>query len=259
MSKKSQVDGAIGDLAARARLSDITLSAIADAAGVSLPTVRKIVGGKNGLPAYMAGLGVRPSIEDVETPERLRAAAKQVFAAHGYDRASLDDIAAAAGMTKGAVYHHFDSKAELFWALAEERLARQMAVADAATTEATSWDEATLQKVLSDVVQGAAADQDWARLHFEILSRTRDPDARKHFLKQERFILKRLAEMVSAAQKRGDARNDVAPEAIALTIAAVGERLLQYDMLKVTEPDMGTLLPDMVKVLMGGAAPPENP
>lgn len=255
MDKKSQVDAAIAALASSLPASLINLTAIAEEAGVSLPTVRKLVGGKKGLSTYMQSIGVVPGLEDEQTPKRLLDAARKVFAQQGYDGASLDQVAAAAGMTKGAVYHHFDSKADLFWALAEERLERQMALADAAAVEAPTWNEATLQKVLRDVVEDAAADQDWARLHFEILSRTRDPDARQHFLKQEKLILDRLTEMVRAAQERGDARCDVAPEAIAVTIAAVGERLLQYDMLQVKDPNVATLLPDIAKVLLGGAGP----
>lgn len=40
--------------------------------------------------------------------------ARRRFAAHGFDRTSLDRIAAAAGVTKGAIYHHFRGKEQLF-------------------------------------------------------------------------------------------------------------------------------------------------
>jgi AcrR family transcriptional regulator len=52
----------------------------------------------------------------------LLAAAGRVFAAQGYEGASVGDIAAGAGYTKGALYAHFGSKSELFVALARERL-----------------------------------------------------------------------------------------------------------------------------------------
>ena len=50
-------------------------------------------------------------------------AAARVFAARGYEGASVDDVAAEAGYTKGAVYSHFGSKRELFLAVARDRLA----------------------------------------------------------------------------------------------------------------------------------------
>jgi AcrR family transcriptional regulator len=52
----------------------------------------------------------------------LMAAAGRVFAAQGYEGASVGDIAAEAGYTKGALYAHFGSKSDLFIALARERL-----------------------------------------------------------------------------------------------------------------------------------------
>jgi AcrR family transcriptional regulator len=52
-----------------------------------------------------------------ETRSALLAAAATVFARKGYSGASLEEIAAIAGFTRGAVHHHFDSKEELFLAV----------------------------------------------------------------------------------------------------------------------------------------------
>lgn len=46
--------------------------------------------------------------------ETLARVARATFGGHGYARTSLEGVAAAAGMTKGAVYHHFGSKEALF-------------------------------------------------------------------------------------------------------------------------------------------------
>jgi len=53
------------------------------------------------------------------TRKRLIEAAAAVIAEKGFDRASLEDIAALAGMTRGAVYGNFKNKEELFLALIE--------------------------------------------------------------------------------------------------------------------------------------------
>jgi AcrR family transcriptional regulator len=42
------------------------------------------------------------------------AGARALFAERGFDATSIDDIALAAGVTKGAVYHHFTSKEVIF-------------------------------------------------------------------------------------------------------------------------------------------------
>jgi AcrR family transcriptional regulator len=44
----------------------------------------------------------------------IERAARKLFAARGFDATSIDDIAARAGVAKGAVYHHFESKREIF-------------------------------------------------------------------------------------------------------------------------------------------------
>ena len=51
------------------------------------------------------------------TVAAIQAAALELFAERGFGSASVDDIAAAAGVTKGAVYHHFETKERLFEAV----------------------------------------------------------------------------------------------------------------------------------------------
>lgn len=56
-----------------------------------------------------------------ETLERLLDAAERIFVRDGYDGAQLAEIAAAADRSKGALYGHFKSKEDLFFALFEDR------------------------------------------------------------------------------------------------------------------------------------------
>ncbi|MUM00193.1 TetR family transcriptional regulator, partial [Mycolicibacterium sp. CBMA 334] len=48
-------------------------------------------------------------------------AAEEVFARKGFDGAALEDIAEVGGYTRGAIYSHFGSKAELFLAVVERQ------------------------------------------------------------------------------------------------------------------------------------------
>ena len=50
----------------------------------------------------------------------LLAAAREMFGESGYAATSIEDVAARAGVTKGAVYHHFGGKANLFQAVYEQ-------------------------------------------------------------------------------------------------------------------------------------------
>jgi AcrR family transcriptional regulator len=54
------------------------------------------------------------------TRTALIAAGRARFAERGYENVSSEEIAAAAGVTRGALYHHFDGKRELFAAVFEE-------------------------------------------------------------------------------------------------------------------------------------------
>ena len=55
-----------------------------------------------------------------ETRARLIAAAREAFGKVGYAEASMDDFTAAAGLTRGALYHHFGDKKGLLEAVIAE-------------------------------------------------------------------------------------------------------------------------------------------
>ncbi|HEV7227575.1 TetR/AcrR family transcriptional regulator [Brevundimonas sp.] len=60
----------------------------------------------------------------VRTRGKVMASARDLFAQHGYDPATIRDIAKGAGMSTGAVFANFQDKAELFEAVLAEDLAR---------------------------------------------------------------------------------------------------------------------------------------
>jgi AcrR family transcriptional regulator len=55
-----------------------------------------------------------------ETRGKLIAAARQAFGSVGYAAASMDDFTSAAGLTRGALYHHFGDKKGLLQAVVDE-------------------------------------------------------------------------------------------------------------------------------------------
>lgn len=60
----------------------------------------------------------RPRKEMIaETRAKLLAAAREAFGTAGYADASMDDFTAAAGLTRGALYHHFGDKKGLLQAV----------------------------------------------------------------------------------------------------------------------------------------------
>jgi AcrR family transcriptional regulator len=71
--------------------------------------------------------------------------ATQLFAERGYQATSLEDVAAAAQVTRGAVYHHFSGKQALLEALLEQ-MERETCAAAVAAAEGASdaWEGAML-------------------------------------------------------------------------------------------------------------------
>ncbi|HJW52524.1 MAG TPA: TetR family transcriptional regulator [Burkholderiaceae bacterium] len=109
----------------------------------------------------------RTKEEALETREQLLDAAERVFLERGVGHASLAEVADAAGVTRGAIYHHFDSKAELFEAMVERA---EMPI-DAAFEAAAAPDDDPLdalgKRALSALLQLASSSR--VRRVFEVV------------------------------------------------------------------------------------------
>ncbi len=110
------------------------------------------------------------------TRELLLDAAIDVFAEKGYNGASLDDVADAAGFTKGAVYSNFSRKSDLFRALLERETARY----DAALVETVNAVPlALLPDVSAELLAAPEASPETQTLMIEFwLAAIRDPSLR---------------------------------------------------------------------------------
>jgi AcrR family transcriptional regulator len=71
------------------------------------------------------------------TRDRLIAAGRERFGEHGYEAASIDSILGQAGVKRGALYHHFESKQALFDAVLD-RVVSEVAQAAAEAARAQS-------------------------------------------------------------------------------------------------------------------------
>src|SRR5689334_12394519 len=59
-----------------------------------------------------------------DTREQIIHAAAELLATQGYTATSLEQVAAHAGITKGTIYYHFESKEALYWAVVEPAAGR---------------------------------------------------------------------------------------------------------------------------------------
>ena len=97
------------------------------------------------------------------TRERLLAAARLLFGERGYEATSIESVLGASGVARGALYHHFQSKAELFDAVLAEvliEIAEQTAAAAAASSDPLeglrAGSHAWLQMALDPAIQRIA-------------------------------------------------------------------------------------------------------
>ncbi len=230
-----------------------SLTAVAELAKVSLPTLRKYVGGREGLRVYIADHDIASAEAVRDTPERILEAALKVFAEKGYIGATVDHVAEAAGLTKGAVYHHYANKQALLLALMERRFEQQIEIVERVSSSISQWDEEGLERILIGVLDAYAAEEGWFELYHEVLTQLRDPETFALYQKQEAYVLSAFKKIVKGIQKKGDARNDVDPTAIFLIIAGAMERfslMLQADM---KPRPSNKIVRDMARIIYRGA------
>jgi len=130
------------------------------------------------------------------TVERLLSAGGRVFAEQGLGAATVDDVAAAAGLTKGAVYSNFESKEELFLAVLERRYAERIEAVRQLTGGEGST-ELRARNLAADFTEYLREDPQWPRLFFEACAHAlRNEPFRVAFAKRNRQLRTALAELI---------------------------------------------------------------
>lgn len=155
--------------------------------------------------------------KNAATMRALLDAASETFAECGFEAASMDQIAARAGLTKGALYYRFPSKQELFLALLDDRCAAHVRRFDASLAEdpARMGDPADVAARLADALSGS-----WPRLFLEFVSHSsRDSRHRREL----RTRMARLRKAVAAGIDRGarEAEIELPVEASVLALAVI--------------------------------------
>jgi AcrR family transcriptional regulator len=165
----------------------------------------------------------RPKREEVR--RRLLEAATRVFARRGYAEATLDDVAAEAGFSKGAVYSNFAGKENVFYALLREHVGdRVQRVHDAvASAETLQEAGAAAGRAGGEAVEEEA---DWHLLFLEFVTRAaRQPELREELGRQRVELRGLIAEQ---ARERLDAlgvESSLAPDQLANLMLALSNGL----------------------------------
>jgi AcrR family transcriptional regulator len=127
------------------------------------------------------------------TRSRLMAAAAEVFAARGLERATVDEVAGEAGYTKGAFYANFETKEALFLAMLDEHFAKRLDEIDRVLDSGAPVTEQA-RMAGEDFSTSLAADPEWSRLFFEFCVRAlRDERFRSELVPRQRALRDRIA------------------------------------------------------------------
>ena len=195
---------------------------------------------------------------------RIESAARRLFAARGYSGTSMAEIAAAAGVSKATVFHHYRSKRELYEALLGDAFAgfreqliplldssrdlqgslREFA---AAHIDRLTRMQGTMRLIAREMLSGTAASSDL----FAGGEMSRN------------FSL--LVEELRRGQERGTVRADVDPGLAVFLVLSANWFLFQSSSLLRRNPDLavtastGDYAAELPRLLYFGLAPPAGP
>jgi AcrR family transcriptional regulator len=159
-----------------------------------------------------------PQQRAIETRGRILDAAARVFARRGFGQATVQDIADEAEISMGALYHHFAGKEELFRALAEDHVRRD--VMEYEPQPAASFREA-LQHFVAHMIGHLQQKHDIA-LNMELWAQaTREEWAREVIAEEFRTFRGLLERMLRIAQEAGVARRDLDVQASCVLVEAL--------------------------------------
>lgn len=132
-------------------------------------------------------------------------AAYELFAAQGVHATPIEAIAEAAGFTRGAFYSNFESKTELFFALAEREWRARLdhlrttfeRLLPGEALEGDRLDPEVVTRLVAEIFDSLPDDRLWHLVHaeFELLA-MRDPEVAPRFLASTEAVQRELAALL---------------------------------------------------------------
>jgi AcrR family transcriptional regulator len=190
--------------------------------------------------------------------QRLLEAATRVFAHRGYAGATLEEVAAEAGFSKGAVYSNFTSKEEVFYALLREHVGERVERVQDAVVSANTLREAG---AAAGRASGEAVDEepDWHLLFLEFVTRAaRQPELHEELGRQRVEMRGLIAEQAREHLKALDSEPALSAEQLANVMLALSnglaiEQLVQSEGV---EPDLFERTLELITVGLQHFGPP---
>lgn len=155
--------------------------------------------------------------------QQILAAATAVFAEKGFDRTRMDEVAAAAGVSKGTLYLYFDSKEAIFHALLSQLMEAQFVELERLLDEDLSVVE-RLQLLSDQMSLAFEAHEEIRTLMFEFFSLVeRDPAVKELMQGMYQRGVDLVRGLLEQGVQRGELRPDLDVERQALRLLVLNE------------------------------------
>lgn len=158
-------------------------------------------------------------VEQTDTRSRIVAAAVSLFAERGFDATSVNQVVARAGVAKGALYHHFQSKDDLLYEVYRELVDRQLAGLAGVLGQSLA-PAAALRAIVADMVVTTAARVAEAKVFFRESHRLGDVN-QERVRAARRQIHDAVTGLVRQGQQNGEFNTVATPEMVTFTVFGV--------------------------------------
>jgi len=169
-----------------------------------------------------------------ETRSALLDAAGRVFARRGYHAAGVDEVAEEAGFSTGALYSNFDGKEDLFLALLQREIQRQVDEVAAIVAERRTLDERA-RGGAEYWIEFLDREPELVLLFMEFWAfAVRNPDVRSRFAARYAEVRSSLARIIERGARELGEELTRPPEELAIAIDALADG---FALQKLADPD----------------------
>lgn len=197
----------------------------------------------------------RTKEEAEKTRQDLLKAALSVFSQKGYAATTLEDVAKEAGVTRGAIYWHFGSKAELYAGLLEEYSARGSEIAQTAVAEGGSMVD-ILRRIFIRLLTAVESDPALrAVMEINLFKTEYSPelsDTLSMQVENGRVLLAGISQAMEQGIASGELRSDLKAEDLARAFIAFQNGVLHLWLIDPDAFDLGEGAGLMAEVLIQG-------
>jgi TetR/AcrR family acrAB operon transcriptional repressor len=172
----------------------------------------------------------RTKEEAAATRAKVLKAALSAFSRKGYAAATLDDVAATAKVTRGAIYWHFKGKADLYNTLVEEMSARGASVVQQAVAEGGTLIDILRRVFISQCALIEDDREARAVMELALFKTSLDPDlqaGRRKQIDAGNALIAGIADAMKMGVSQGILRDDMDPTDMARAFIAFENGAIQ--------------------------------